>query len=50
MLSSLLIVVSLAVMPQDPAPASAPAQAPAAAESDIPKITASRIWKEAKAR
>ena len=40
MLSSLLIVVSLAVMPQDPAAASAPVQAPAkapaATESDIP--------------
>ena len=50
MLTSLLIVASLAVMPQDPAPAAAPTQAPAAAESDIPKITASRIWKEAKLR
>ena len=50
MLTSMLIVASLAVMPQDPAPAAAPTQAPAAAESDIPKITASRIWKEAKLR
>ncbi|MEY4832072.1 MAG: Quinoprotein glucose dehydrogenase precursor [Planctomycetota bacterium] len=50
MLTSLLIVASLAVMPQDPAPAAAPTQAPAAAASDIPKIKATRIWKEAKLR
>jgi quinoprotein glucose dehydrogenase len=33
-----------------PAPAAAPTQAPAAAAADIPKIKATRIWKEAKLR
>jgi quinoprotein glucose dehydrogenase len=51
MLSSLLIVVGLAMMPQDPAaaPAAAPSTA-SAATSDIPKIGATRIWKDAKLR
>ncbi|MBM4110383.1 MAG: PQQ-dependent sugar dehydrogenase, partial [Phycisphaerae bacterium] len=50
MVFSLLIVAALAVMPQNSAPASAPTKAPAATETDIPKITASRIWKDVKLR